>query len=708
MVLFPIKAVNRSPLKETDANLRGTPLNENGKESQLLPSQEKNDNNKYTHNDNDDGTHNKSYNTPNTQNNNNALFVKKRLIERSEQQQKKKPRVERARSIEGAVLVSKPAALKNVQNKVTPKELLEWQNNWKKILRRDSRIYFDTTEDGVDNIKTKKTLDKKRDLLKKGFLSLGAEITQFFDTSVTIVVTARSTENIHLLNDKDILPRAKKNFMKVWGYEKAFRFLTNLDVDFNALIKNKSPIIATPTLSHLLENEKLYGPTDRDPRTKRDDIHYFKHSYIYMYDIWQTWAPIITLEWRQQDLADENNLPYPTLKMGTFGRCPFVGDRYCVENSAKRILKRYKRDQINLPYALKLRQLYQYHAIPSKSDCDAVTKGLIFLPHTCQDSTLMYQKLIKGSEHNHLSTNTRILTETKITVNEISKLNSINNDNSNINVDTGTKLVQTVEKNDRGEDTQVSLMEIPNPNDPANNESALQIYENIKKNDDNSLDKGKVVEKTWKEPISIPSLKNTPLIPLVRQETEDLPDDLCATLKRQSRVPFEIKASGAHQSNDVATSFGNGLGPTKSTVMSKNIRTLNKLVDRKLDGPVKRYSNSNVEASYSRNSRNTVNGVAPLLSRGGSNLKNSFGRESICKEDNNQQQKKVSGQTGDKDDKSVIKKQPVKNSGYCENCRVKYESLDEHVLSEKHLNFANNDLNFEAIDCLIDKLDFQF
>ena len=698
MVVSPMKTINRSPLRETNANLRGTPLNENEKGIPLIPNQERNDNNDK-----------KSSNSSNIDNNN-TLLVKKRLIERSEQPQKKKQKVERTRSIEGAVLVSKPAVLRNVQNKVTPKELLEWQNNWKKILRRDSRIYFDSTEDNIDNIKSKKILDKKRDLLKRAFLSLGAEITQFFDTSVTIVVTARSTENIHLLNDKDILSRAKKNFMKVWGYEKAFRFLNNLDVDFNALLKNKSPILATPTLSNLLENEKLYGPTDRDPRTRRDDIHYFKHSYVYMYDIWQTWAPIITLEWRRQDLADENNLPYPILKMGTFGRCPFIGDRYCVENSAKRILKRYKRDQINLPYALKLRQLYQYHAIPSRADCDTISEDLIFLPHTCQDSTLMYQKLIKGNERDYQTINLKTKAEEKTTINKTSKSALLNQGISNPNGDINTKLDQTVENNDGVEGTDVSIMEICNPNDIENNESTTRLNENNKSNNNNTFEKVNAVGKTWKEPISVPSLKNIPLLSLVRQETEDLRDDLCTTSKRQSRGPFEIKASGVHQSNDVATSFGNGLGPTKSTVMSKNIRTLNKLVDRKLDGPTKRYCNSNVEVAYSRNSRSTINGVAPLVTRCGSNLKHSFGREPIPEEDNNkkQQNKGVSGQTIENENKPIVKRHTIKNSGYCENCRVKYESLDEHILSEKHLCFANNDLNFEAIDCLIDKLSFQF
>ena len=705
MILSPIKTVNRSPLKETDANLRGTPLNENGKEVQFIQTQEKNDNNKY--NDTNDKN---SCNASNITNNNNTLLTKKRSIERSEQPQKKKQKVERTRSIEGAVLVSKPAALRNVQNKVTPKELLEWQNNWRKILRRDSRIYFDTTEDNIDNIKSKKALDKKRDLLKRAFLSLGAEITQFFDTSVTIVVTARSTENIHLLNDKDILSRAKKNFMKVWGYEKAFRFLNNLDVDFNALLKNKSPILATSTLSNLLENEKLYGPTDRDPRTRRDDIHYFKHSYVYMYDIWQTWAPIITLEWRRQDLADENNLPYPILKMGTFGRCPFIGDRYCVENSAKRILKRYKRDQINLPYALKLRQLYQYHAIPSKAGCDTVSEGLIFLPHTCQDSTLMYQKLIKGSERDYQTSDLQTKDEEETAIHKVSKPTLLNQDITNTNDDVNTRLNKTIENNDRVKDTEVSIRKICNPDDPGNNEYTTRLNETNKSNSNNAIEKVKGMGKTWKEPISVPSLKNRPLLSLVRQETEDLPDDLCTASKRQSKVPFEIKASGVHQSNDVATSFGNGLGPTKSTVMSKDIRTLNKLVDRKLDGPTKRYCNSNVEVAHSRNSRKSINGATTLLTRCGSNLKHSFGRESIPKEDNNnvQQDKRVSDRIAGKEEKQIVKKHIVKNPGYCENCRVKYESLDEHILSEKHLSFANNDLNFEAIDCLIDKLSFQF
>lgn len=679
MALSPVKATTRSPLKETDSNLRAGSFNEPVKEIQLSQTQEL-DNNNTNINNNINIT---------------ALNNKKRSLERLEQQQKKKPKVERARSIEGAVLVSKPAVLKNVQSKVTPKELLDWQNNWKKIMRRDSRIYFDTTEDNADNLKSKKSMDKKRELLKRGFLSLDAQITKFFDTNVTIVITTRSTDNLHLLNDADILSRAKKNFMKVWGYEKAFRFLSNLDVDFNAILKNKAPVLATPTLSNLLQNEKLYGPTDRDPRTKRDDIHYFKHPYVYMYDLWQTWAPIITLEWRQQDLTDEDNLPYPILKMGTFGRCPFIGDRYCIENSARRIVKRYKRDQINYSYALKLRQLYQYRAIPQSHNNDISEEDVLFIPHACQDSATRYEALVQGQESSDKTSITQHSSEHEMVKSKsvpniaIPDINEITSNKTQ----SEAKPTEVINLDNTLDDPDKSIIEIKDHNEPDPKSHTMTNSHN----NGNDQSKDKTV---WKEPMT-PSLKHIPLVALQRQETEDLQDDLCATSKRQSRVPFEIKASGAHQSNDVATSFGNGLGPTKSTVMSKNIRTLNKLVDRKLDGPNKKNGNC----------KGSINNTTPGLARCGSNLKHSFGREAMIDPDMNetQQKRKLTVQLpSNNENKPVIKKPVVKNSGYCENCRVKYDSLDEHIVSEKHLNFANNDLNFEAIDCLIEKLGFQF
>lgn len=560
--------VARSPLRETDANLQQRPVDVG--EDGILRG---------------------------------GLVTKKRTLERIELQERKKCKAERARSIEGAVKVNKTTAMKNIEPKVTPSELLDWQNNWKRIMRRESRIYFDTADETESSKLVKSKMDKRKDLLKSGFVSLGAQITQFFDCNVTIVITRRPIDNIHLLPESDILSRAKKGYMKVWGYEKAFRFLKNLDVELHDLEKNKANLDA-PSLSNLLQNEKLYGPTDRDPRTRRDDIHYFKFPHVYMFDLWQTWAPIITLEWKPQELKDLKKLPHPVLKMGTFGRCPFIGDGNCDETSYRRVIKRYARDKSNKNYALKLRRMYQFSAQPNLHQ-----QELIIIPHTCLDSKRCYETW-------------------KSTVSEES-----------------------------GEEEQTSSA------------SCKESSKTLKIRQEPSVEVGELVL----EP------KKPATMGLARQETEEFPDDLCD--KKKSRVTQEIKASGAHQSNDVATSFGNGLGPTTASVMNKNLKTLSRLVvDRRLGAKA----------------TNVPHGPAPQCNE-------SVQKPAEINDEQTTKKRKVEAKVT-----QPTKNEVVKNAGYCENCRVKYESLDGHIVTEKHQLFAQNDFNFEMIDSLIEKLRFQF
>lgn len=159
-MVSPTKMLIRSPLKETDTNLKhnnGIPVSTATATAHLNALSNDNNGN-------------------NNNNNTNESFPKKRSLERLELQQqqqhlheKKKAKLERARSIEGAVQVSKGTGLKNVEPRVTPKELLEWQTNWKKIMKRDSRIYFDITDDVEMNTYNKSKMDKRKDLLKRGF-----------------------------------------------------------------------------------------------------------------------------------------------------------------------------------------------------------------------------------------------------------------------------------------------------------------------------------------------------------------------------------------------------------------------------------------------------------------------------------------------------------------------------------------------------------
>lgn len=532
--------------------------------------------------------------------------LKRKSLDKLEHEhgKKKMKLAERSRSIEGAVLMNKQAALKKAeQHKVTPKDLLEWQHNWRKIMRRDTKMYFDTTDFPDTSTYTKQKLDRRKELLKRAFISLGAEITSFFDTDVTIVITRRTLKSSYSLPETDVLARAQKRYMKIWNYDKATRFLKNLDVDLETLEKSKNAI-TTPTLSNLLQNEKIYGPSDRDPRARRDDIHYFKYPYVYLYDLWQTWAPLITMEWKPIDLSDSQNLPYPSIKQGSFGRCPFIGDCNCDETSARRIIKRYKRDKLNKKYALHLRLLYYCDSTPQElSESDAKP---MMIPHDYYNSSKAYQEAVGNDD-----------VDDSLTAQFKSK--------------SETALIVASNKSKEFAPTQQILKP------PA---------------------KG-----IWKTPAL------NAQISLSRQETEEFADDLC---KRKSRIPQEIKASGMNQSNDGATSFGNGLAPTKSSVLNKNMKSLNRLV---IDKKTSTRALKPLETSVISASANTI--------------------DVQKKEESLKKEKKV----------VEAKKQEAKlGGGYCENCRVKYESLERHVRSEKHQSFAQDELNFEAIDSLIEKL----
>lgn len=83
------------------------------------------------------------------------------------------------------------------------------------------------------------------------------------------------------------------------------------------------------------------------------------------------------------------------------------------------------------------------------------------------------------------------------------------------------------------------------------------------------------------------------------------------------------------------------------------------------------------------------NGLGPALSQVPSKQLNNLKRRILMK-------KKTTNTTEKKDKEHA--------SGYCENCRVKYTNFDEHIMTNRHRNFACDDRNFQDIDELIASL----
>jgi len=50
------------------------------------------------------------------------------------------------------------------------------------------------------------------------------------------------------------------------------------------------------------------------------------------------------------------------------------------------------------------------------------------------------------------------------------------------------------------------------------------------------------------------------------------------------------------------------------------------------------------------------------------------------------------------------KETPAARAGYCENCRLRFEDINEHVRTRKHIRFATDPVNFAALDVELARL----
>ncbi|KAH3900725.1 uncharacterized protein SCODWIG_03858 [Saccharomycodes ludwigii] len=563
-------------------------------------------------------------------------------------------------------------------------DMKNWQQNWKQIMKKGTRIYFDIINDAVvanttnNNSPNNSDINETYILLRNAFISLGAEIKSFFDTHITIVITTRSNiSDYSKLPENDVLNKAHHAYMKIWNFDKAQRFLKNLDVDIHNYnvpqdnYHNTDSSMKNKSLSHYLKNEKLYGPTDRDPFCKRDDIHYFKSfvPHLYIYDLNQQFSPIIAIEWPKNDNTNKP-VGYPKIKFGSLGRCPFVGDEGYDELQPRRILKRYKRDKLNENYALILRRLYSETANPNPSN------NLYIIDTKYMDSEKLYNeefKIIKGNMKNSDATNLG---------------NTLTTDGEN-----------------RPDKCDLSITNRLPP-------KATWKRQNLDNDGTTTIN---CIENNSNEKRGPPAL--------IRFETAEFEES-----QRKRLTPFEIKASGVNLSNDT----GNGLAPTKSSVVNKTLQHLNKLVvERNNNSKPPTLNNMGGASTSISNATSNSTSVATTAVSATLNVTNSGrtgGASSTINHNNTSKFNSTkinkiftindsSLKHGIKNNTSTVTKirtpaqpqpQAIKDKklggGYCENCRVKYERLSEHIKTEKHQEFANNDLNFKAIDSLIEDL----
>ena len=135
----------------------------------------------------------------------------------------------------------------------------------------------------------------------------------------------------------DVLVRARDMGKKLWSLEKLQRMLALLlepDPYVSAMIAYGPRTTSTPVyesrqtedrnLLRLLHNERVNGPSDRDPTVVARELHYFKGPYIYIYDMEEKQKPIMVREYEK--VADKSDGQWPQFRTAAMGRCPFVED----------------------------------------------------------------------------------------------------------------------------------------------------------------------------------------------------------------------------------------------------------------------------------------------------------------------------------------------------------------------------------------------
>lgn len=89
-----------------------------------------------------------------------------------------------------------------------------------------------------------------------------------------------------------------------------------------------------PNLLQLLHNERLNGPSDRDPTAVNRELCYFKGPYIYIWDMDEKQKPIMVREYSK--VANKADGEWPQFRSVGNGRCPFVEDHDAAEKEYRR------------------------------------------------------------------------------------------------------------------------------------------------------------------------------------------------------------------------------------------------------------------------------------------------------------------------------------------------------------------------------------
>lgn len=132
--------------------------------------------------------------------------------------------------------------------------------------------------------------------------------------------------------NNDVLHKARDMGKKIWSLEKIQTMLSVLESEGHANSASRSMSMRSqhgasksshePNLLQLLHNERINGPSDRDPTAVSRELVYFKGPYIYVWDMDEKQRPIMVRDYPK--VANKTDGEWPQFRSVGNGRCPFV------------------------------------------------------------------------------------------------------------------------------------------------------------------------------------------------------------------------------------------------------------------------------------------------------------------------------------------------------------------------------------------------
>ena len=161
-----------------------------------------------------------------------------------------------------------------------------------------------------------------------------------------------STKRNKVARNSDVLHKAREMGKKIWSLDK---FTNMLSVLLESEARPTSQITKTaasrdmttlskgsrePNLLQLLHNERINGPSDRDPSALNRELNFFKGPFLYIWDMEEKQKPVMVREYAK--VSNKSDGEWPQFRSVGNGRCPFVEEVEAPENEHRRAKEQEK------------------------------------------------------------------------------------------------------------------------------------------------------------------------------------------------------------------------------------------------------------------------------------------------------------------------------------------------------------------------------